>query len=157
MPPTTDPALVAMGQQIFESGDVGCSGCHSGTVVHTDSGEGNPTLNLEGHINLHSVGTCATAPTAPYPDVDHTDQDGNPRYPCAFPPGGALCADGTMSCVGFDTPSLRGVASSPPYFHDGSAPTLHDALEMTEGKMGNISSLSDMDVDALVQAACAPL
>ena len=48
-------------------------------------------------------------------------------------------------CAGFDTPTLRGVASSPPYFHDGSAPTLHDALEMTKGKMGDITSLSDME------------
>jgi YVTN family beta-propeller protein len=150
VPPTTDPTLVAMGKLLFDSGDVGCSGCHSGSV-HTDSGEGNPMLSLEGKINLHPVGTCATAPTAPYPDVDHADQDGNPRYPCAFPPGGALCGDGSMSCVGFDTPSLRGVASSPPYFHDGSAPTLHDALLMTKGQMGDITSLSDMDIDALVE------
>ena len=28
----------------------------------------------------------------------------------------------------YDTPSLRGLYDSAPYFHDGSASTLHDAL-----------------------------
>jgi cytochrome c peroxidase len=51
----------------------------------------------------------------------------------------------------FDTPSLSGVASSPPYLHDGSAPTIHDALELTRGKMGDITSLSADDEAALVE------
>ena len=46
-----------------------------------------------------------------------------------------------QSCL-FDTPALRGMADSAPYFHDGSAPTLRDVLENTRGKMGNINLLS---------------
>jgi cytochrome c peroxidase len=62
--------------------------------------------------------------------------------------------------VGFDTPTLRGVASSAPYFHDGSAPTIYDALEMTKGNaggttgaghMGDITSLTSDQLDALVE------
>ncbi|HVM68154.1 MAG TPA: hypothetical protein VMU14_24970 [Acidimicrobiales bacterium] len=130
VPPHTDPTLVAQGQAIFESGDVGCINCHSGPA-HTDSGEGNPGLVLEDKVLLHDVGTCVTTG---FPDVAHTDIDGNPRAACMF-----------------DTPSLRGVASTPPYLHDGSAPTLRDVLIKTKGKMGNITHLSDSEIDALVE------
>ena len=51
----------------------------------------------------------------------------------------------------FDTPSLTGVASTPPYLHDGSAATIHDVLEQTRGKMGDITSLSVAEEAALVE------
>ena len=130
VPPTTDPAKVARGKQLFDSAEVGCSGCHTGARF-TDSGAGNPTLDLGGMITLHDVGTCVTTPFA---DVAHEDVAGHARAACMF-----------------DTPSLSGVASSPPYLHDGSAPTIHDVLEMTRGKMGNITGLSADDLDALVE------
>ncbi|HEY4118195.1 MAG TPA: beta-propeller fold lactonase family protein [Byssovorax sp.] len=129
IPPTTDPALVAQGKAIFERSDVGCATCHSGPRF-TDSGLDNPTLDLS-KANLHDVGTCVTAP---YPDVAHDDIDDVERAACAF-----------------DTPSLNGVADSAPYLHDGSAATLRDVLDQTRGKMGDISSLSDDDLDALVE------
>jgi len=130
VPPATDADLVARGAEIFARPEVGCSHCHSGARF-TDSGEGNPTLDLAGAINLHDVGTCVTAG---FPDVAHTDVDGDARDACMF-----------------DTPSLSGVASTPPYLHDGSARTLHDVLEQTRGKMGNISSLTADDERALVE------
>jgi cytochrome c peroxidase len=80
---------------------------------------------------LHDVGTCVTTP---FPDVDHTDVAGDPRAACMF-----------------DTPSLSGLASSPPYLHDGRAHTIRDVLEMTRGTMGDIRSLSSADEDALVE------
>src|SRR5262249_16169614 len=55
IPPHPDPAVVAMGQQLFTDGTVGCINCHSGPA-HTDSGEGNPTLVLENKVWLHDVG-----------------------------------------------------------------------------------------------------
>jgi YVTN family beta-propeller protein len=128
--PTTDPSLVARGSAIFHDSAVGCSGCHSGTRF-TDSGAGNPNLDLAGPIMLHDVGTCVTTG---YTDVDHADVDGNPRAACLF-----------------DTPSLSGIASSPPYLHDGRAATLRDVLDLTRGTMGDISSLSDDDEAALVE------
>jgi mono/diheme cytochrome c family protein len=128
--PTTDPTLVARGEAIFARGDVGCANCHSGPRF-TDSGAGNPTLDLAGTIVLHDVGTCVTTG---YPDVAHTDVLNHPRAACMF-----------------DTPSLNGIASSPPYLHDGSAATLRDVLELTRGTMGDISSLSPDDETALVE------
>jgi len=126
VPPTTDPDLVAKGQAVFHN--AGCDGCHSGPRF-TDSGSGNPTLDLSGPIMLHDVGTCVTTG---FPDVAHDDIDGNPRDACKF-----------------DTPSLSGVASSPPYFHDGSAATLADAATMMLAV--NQTALSQEDIDALVE------
>lgn len=131
VPPATDPALVARGRAIFERADVGCASCHSGPRF-TDSGQGNTILELGGTIRLHDVGTCVTS--GAWPDLPNEDVAGHPRTACQF-----------------DTPSLSGIASSPPYLHDGSAATLRDVLEQTRGKMGNISSLSPADEDALVE------
>ena len=130
VPPTTDPVLVAAGKAIFERADVGCRTCHEGARF-TDSGADNPTLDLAGVVQLHDVGTCATAP---YPDVPHTDVGGHARAACRF-----------------DTPSLSGLAATPPYLHDGTASTIRDVLELTRGRMGDISSLSSADEAALVE------
>jgi cytochrome c peroxidase len=122
--------LVARGKQIFNSAAVQCASCHSGPA-YTDSGSGNPTLDLKGPVLLHDVGTCVTTG---FPDVAHPDVLGDQREACKF-----------------DTPTLRGIADSAPYLHDGSAATLRDVLENTRGKMGDISSLSSADLDALVE------
>jgi CxxC motif-containing protein (DUF1111 family) len=127
VPPSVDPVKAARGAVLFASADVGCSSCHGGARF-TDSGTGNPTLDLGGTVVLHDVGTCNAA------DVAHQDLEGHARAACMF-----------------DTPSLNGVWSSPPYFHDGRAATLHDALELTRGTMGDITSLTADDEDALVE------
>jgi hypothetical protein len=85
-----------------------CGQCHTGTFL-TDSGTGNPTLDMSGPIRLHDIGTCVT--TGPHPDQPALDIAGNPRTACQF-----------------DTPTLRGVFATPPYFHDGSAATLVEAV-----------------------------
>jgi len=124
VPPSTDAAhtlqgqaladLRAQGQTLFMQ--LGCATCHSGPAL-TDSGAGNPTLDLTGAVVstqtaggvlLHDVGTCAQGD---FPDVDHQDILGDDRSACAF-----------------DTPSLRGLADSAPYLHDGSAATLDDVV-----------------------------
>jgi mono/diheme cytochrome c family protein len=131
VPPTTDPALVARGRAIFERADVGCAACHAGPRF-TDSGQGNSALALDGEVRLHDVGTCVTE--GAWPDTALADVAGHPRTACDL-----------------DTPSLTGIASSPPYLHDGSAPTLRDVLERTRGHMGDISSLSPADEAALIE------
>jgi len=98
-------------------GLLGCGNCHSGPAK-TDSGAGNPGLDLtgpvvatlkSGGVLLHDVGTCVT--TGPWTDVAHVDILGNPRDGCSF-----------------DTPALRGLSDSAPYLHDGSAASLGDVL-----------------------------
>jgi cytochrome c peroxidase len=46
-------------------------------------------------------------------------------------------------------PSLRNVAATPPYFHDGSAPTLDDAVRKMAAAQLN-STLTDRQVSAIV-------
>jgi cytochrome c peroxidase len=46
-------------------------------------------------------------------------------------------------------PSLRNVATTPPYFHDGSAPTLGDAVRRMAAAQLN-QTLSDGQVEAIV-------
>jgi DNA-binding beta-propeller fold protein YncE len=125
VPPSTDEmhqtlgaalaAVRSQGETVFNR--VGCSTCHNGPFK-TDSGSGNPSLDLSGPIVsaltpggvlLHDVGTCVT--DGPWPDVAHDDIDGDPRPSCAF-----------------DTPALRGMTDSAPFLHDGSAATLEDVL-----------------------------
>jgi mono/diheme cytochrome c family protein len=49
-----------------------------------------------------------------------------------------------------DTPTLRGIGATAPYFHDGSAATLRDVLERSrDGSMGNTGALSDQEMAAL--------
>jgi YVTN family beta-propeller protein len=110
VPPTpADATALALGEQVFnDTTKTACTCCHSGPN-RTDSGSGNPTLDLNGPIVLHDVGTCVT--TGAWPDVSHDDIAGNPRAACAF-----------------DTPALRGLWDSAPYLHDGSAATLEGVI-----------------------------
>ncbi len=124
VPPTTDPELVARGASVFTAS--GCDSCHGGARF-TDSGSGNPTLDFAGPITLHDVGTCVSSGS--FPDVAHAAVNGDARTACDF-----------------DTPSLNGIAASPPYLHDGSAPTLRDAILEMPG-----APKSDDDLTALVE------
>ena len=125
VPPTTDATLVARGAAVFTASQ--CGSCHSGPRF-TDSGTGNPTLDLAGPVLLHDVGTCVTSGV--FPDVAHEDVAGHPRAACDF-----------------DTPSLNGIASTPPYLHDGSAATLSDATL----KMPMAPAAGSADLAALVE------
>jgi mono/diheme cytochrome c family protein len=73
--------------------------------------------------------------------------------------GGGAFTDGAPHDVGsraqadkdekFDTPSLRFVGGTAPYFHDGRYPTLRDVLRHADGSMGHTAHLSGADLDAL--------
>jgi len=54
--------------------------------------------------------------------------------------------------LGIDTPTLLGVWETPPYLHDGSAPTLRDVLTTRNPTdlHGSVSSLSSGQIDQLV-------
>jgi DNA-binding beta-propeller fold protein YncE/mono/diheme cytochrome c family protein len=49
----------------------------------------------------------------------------------------------------FDTPSLRFVARSAPYFHDGRYPTMAALIEGCDGTMGHTAQLTPADREAL--------
>ncbi len=48
------------------------------------------------------------------------------------------------------TPPLVGLRASPPYLHDGSAPTLRDVMERSVSRMGDVRDLSEDELDALI-------
>ncbi len=54
------------------------------------------------------------------------------------------------SSLAFDTPSLRFVGGTAPYFHDGRYATLEALLERSDGKMGHTLGLPRPDLLALV-------
>jgi DNA-binding beta-propeller fold protein YncE/mono/diheme cytochrome c family protein len=62
-------------------------------------------------------------------------------------------SDGSRHAVGsgadLDTPSLRFVSGTAPYFHDGRYATLSELLEATQGKMGWANGMSPEDLTAL--------
>jgi YVTN family beta-propeller protein len=142
VPPRTDPSLVAQGKMVFAN--AGCGNCHLGPAL-TDSGMANASLDLGGAIVssatvggvlLHDVGTCVT--DGPWPDVPHQDIASHARPACAF-----------------DTPALRGLWDSAPYFHDGSAATLDAVipvmLQASAPAGGTAPVLSASDEQALVE------
>jgi cytochrome c peroxidase len=51
--------------------------------------------------------------------------------------------------LGFDTPSLRFIRGTAPYFHDGRYPTLEALLEDPTSTMGHADTLSVQDRAAL--------
>ena len=105
----TPSAAAGRGQAVFTR--LGCNTCHSGPKL-TDSGAGNPSLDLTGQLGpvlLHDVGSCATGT---FPDKATPAYDGSARTACDF-----------------DTPSLLGVNDTAPYMHDGSLATLEDVID----------------------------
>ena len=49
----------------------------------------------------------------------------------------------------FNTPSLKFISGTGPYFHDGRYKTLNALLRDIDGKMGHTKHLSEPDLDAL--------
>ena len=96
------------GQKTFTSL---CTACHSGPYL-TDSAAGNPKLDFSKPIVLHDIGTCVTTGAATATDKPGKDVGGNMHTACEF-----------------DTPTLRGVFATAPYFHDGSARTLKNVVD----------------------------
>ncbi len=121
------------------------------------------------------VSSLDLAPTSPWrgPDDDVQTWPGATLFTdlgCAACHGGpaGTVSDGTLFDVGtltaasggrrggpllgLDVPGLRGLWASPPYLHDGSAPTVRDVLTTANAAdaHGAISPLSESSVDDLV-------
>lgn len=99
------------GMELFFSQRAGCSACHagfnlSGPVVFAGSPPAEPAFH---NTNLYNV-------------------DGKGSYPPADP--GLLAHTGRPEDMGrFRAPTLRNIARTAPYMHDGSLPTLQAVVE----------------------------
>ncbi|WP_044894932.1 beta-propeller fold lactonase family protein [Bacillus alveayuensis] len=99
------------GKELFE-GKGNCLECHGGSMF-TDSVKAvdeNGNLTTDNTNFLHDIGT--TNPLDQASDGDARAKYTNPR-----------------NVNQFDTPTLRGVWATAPYFHDGSAKTIEEAIE----------------------------
>ena len=83
----------------------------------------------------------------------------DPQQGCATCHLGSRGVDRTLHDVGstatadnlskYDTPSLRFISGTAPYFHDGRYDTLADMLKASDHRMGHVLQLSQKDVAAL--------
>ncbi|MDI3290328.1 c-type cytochrome [Polyangium sp. 15x6] len=99
--------------------------------------DSNDVLVQRGKAIFHSAQTgCGTCHREDGAWTDHTAHDVSSR------------ADADVAAT-FDTPSLRFVGGTAPYFHDGRYATLRSLLIDADGKMGNTKHLSKDELDAL--------
>jgi DNA-binding beta-propeller fold protein YncE len=111
-------------------------------------------------------GVAGPPPVAPEPGSDHAvlAQRGkqifdDPAQGCATCHLGGRGVDKTLHDVGstasadnfakYDTPSLRFISGTAPYFHDGRYEKLEDMLKASDHRMGRVLQLSQKDVSAL--------
>lgn len=116
--------LVARGRTLFESTEVGCIGCHDPDHALTDG-------------DTHDVGTIGPVEVLALKQFHDSKVQLSGRKQA-------------FVLKALDTPSLRDLALTPPYLHDGSAPTLEAVLVATVGEMGDASRLSNDDQRALL-------
>ncbi|WP_246028172.1 cytochrome c peroxidase [Leptospira fletcheri] len=112
------------GKKIFESDAAGCYRCHGGPYFNSDEKGNIPFANI-GLYNVENKGD--------YPDHD------------LHGPIAALQTQGIYAITRkssdrgkFKTPSLRNVAVSAPYMHDGSVSTLREVLDLFDSGGRNI-------------------
>ena len=77
-----------------------------------------------------------------------TLRDGQRHDVGTVQPSSGTAGGTALAGTGFDTPTLRGVWDTAPYFHNGQAATLRDVFNAGHG---NTATLSATDKDALVQ------
>jgi CxxC motif-containing protein (DUF1111 family) len=140
--PTTD-SQTALGQRIFDR--IGCSGCHVPDLgwlrgVYTDlllHDMGDDTRDAQTAIPEQMIVPRATDPVSYYTSFFLTimEIDSSPEQE-------------------WRTPPLWGVADSAPYFHDGRAATLKEAIELHDGEARRAAlafrQLDDEDRQALL-------
>ncbi|MGK3988024.1 hypothetical protein WME99_33585 [Sorangium sp. So ce136] len=80
------------------------------------------------------------------PETEYTDRMGYPMPGLAVRPGFYREKKDQV----YKTPSLRFIAGTAPYYHDGSARTLEELVENNQDRMGRTSHMSRKDRAALV-------
>ena len=95
---------------------------------------------------------CATCHSGPAFTDSALDATGTPTLHDVGTLGEASGSRLGSTLTGLDTPTLRGLWRSPPYLHDGSAPTLRDVLVTRNpaDTHGRTSHLTPTDLDDLL-------
>ncbi len=119
------------GKKLFE-GKAGCLSCHGGENF-TDSVkavDGNGKLTTDNQDFLYDIGTSNTL---------DKESAGDAR----------AAMKNARDNKRFDTPTLRGVWATAPYFHDGSAKTLEEAISRHDTK--EVSGLTRGEVAKIAE------
>jgi cytochrome c peroxidase len=134
------------GEALFFSEDLECHHCHGG-------------LNLTDSINHQRL----AFPESAFHNTALYNVDGRGAYPA--PNRGVYEISGRPEDMGkFRTPTLRNVALTAPYMHDGSVPTLDAALDhyrqggrtITDGPNAGVGRMSPLKDLFLVGFALSP-
>jgi cytochrome c peroxidase len=123
-------------------------------VVHGHCTTCHNTPNIGSHSEFRMIDLGLTGPERRAPDVPlvtlRNKTTGEVRQTTDV---GRALSTGLWSDVGrFKVPTLRGVGARAPYFHDGSAETLHDVLEFYEGRFGVDFGDAKEDIIAFLEA-----
>lgn len=108
----------------------------------------SPDRNPDGSLTADAVYgreifarlNCATC----HSDVSYTDSAPLVRHNV-----GTLKPTSGASFTSVDTPTLKGVWASPPYFHDGSALTLENVIDASGPLHGNMAALAPLEKQQL--------
>lgn len=123
-------AQIARGQEIFNSRNANggsCLGCHNAQ---------NNGSNVSGR--LFDVGASRAEFRKPGMPLYTLRHKATGELRTTTDPGRALRSGLWADLDRFKTPSLRGLAARPPYFHNGVAPTLNDVVLHYEKALGFI-------------------
>ncbi len=116
------------GMELFFSRRARCGGCHLGRPNQTHS-----ALSTDISLNLDGGSKTATSPLTEPPVFNfHNTGLYNLPGPVPYPPDntGRHAHTGDLEHVGqFRIPTLRNVAVTAPYMHDGSIPALSEVLD----------------------------
>jgi cytochrome c peroxidase len=150
---------VARGQAIFNSRAVTISAVPGLTEVVGDNFQGtcttcHDTPNVGNHavaapLNIGIADGSRRTPDMPlYTLTNNTTGE----VTTTTDPGRALVTGKWADIGKFKGPILRGLASRPPYFHNGSAATLDDAVNFYNGRFNlNLSTQEHADLVAFLQ------
>ncbi len=115
-------AAARRGMRLFFSGRARCGGCHLGHTVSTDLG-----LNLDGGSKA-ATSPVSDPPVFLFHNTGLYDLPGPVPYPADN--AGKYLHTGDLEDAGqFRIPSLRNVAVTAPYMHDGSIAALGEVLD----------------------------
>jgi cytochrome c peroxidase len=107
------------------------------SIVSPAPGAFDEALAEQGFLLFNGKASCSGC----HRSAEFTGPVVTARITLAAPQGGLA--------GGIKTPGLRGLSRHAPYFHDGSAPTLRDVLDVYSGRITPV--LTDAEKDAVVE------
>ena len=135
--PVSNPAALR-GKIVF---DAHCRTCHDGELFDDPQ---DPSVSRFANAFVSDVNT----PRFPLLRLAFRQPDGSEAVAYTPDPGRAAITGDLLDLNAFDTPSLRGLKHTAPYFHDNSAATLTDVVNHYNAHF--LFNISDDERDDLV-------